>query len=73
MGKQPFMVSLKIFFRFSWTKLWSIQEMVYSSLNLAKIFDKTIINRVLIGHSLKWYHWLLTKRNKLETNHFVFK
>jgi hypothetical protein len=22
MGKQPFMVSLKIFFRFSWTKLW---------------------------------------------------
>ena len=33
----------------------------------------TIINRVLIGHSLKWYHWVLTKRNKLETNHFVFK
>jgi hypothetical protein len=26
MGKQPFMVSLKIFFRFSWTKLWSIQQ-----------------------------------------------
>jgi hypothetical protein len=26
MGKQPFMVSLKIFIRFSWTKLWSNQE-----------------------------------------------
>ena len=26
-----------------------------------------------VGHSLKWYHWVLTKRNKLETNHFVFK
>ena len=52
------------------------QIMVYSrneSLNLAKIFEMTIINSVLIGHSLKWYHWVLTKRNKLETNHFVFK
>jgi hypothetical protein len=26
MGKQAFMVSLKIFIRFSWTKLWSIQK-----------------------------------------------
>ena len=26
MGKQPFMVSLKVFIRFSWTKLWSIRE-----------------------------------------------
>jgi hypothetical protein len=31
----------------------------------------TIKGRVLIGHSLKWYHWVLTRRNKLETNHFL--
>jgi hypothetical protein len=26
-----------------------------------------------MGHRLKWYHWVLTRRNKLETNNFVFK
>jgi len=50
--------------------------MAYSgkkSLNLAKIFDITINGRVVICNSLKWYHSVLTRRNKLETNNFVFK